>query len=73
MCSIPLAMAARSVEVNAASIVYGTTPLGQWYLCKVNIITFFSVISLTSIWKGHFWVGGLASPQSQLLQAPSPP
>ena len=42
MCSIPLAMAARSVEVNAASIVYGTTPLGQWYLCKVNIITFFS-------------------------------
>ena len=32
MCSIPLAMAALSVEVKAASMVYGTTPLGQWYL-----------------------------------------
>ena len=35
MCSIPLAMAARSVDVKAASMVYGTTPLGQWYL-RVN-------------------------------------
>ena len=37
MCSIPLAMAALSVEVKAASMVYGTTPLGQWYLITTNI------------------------------------
>ena len=57
MCSIPLAMAARSVEVNAASIVYGTTPLGQWYLCKVNIITFFQLFHSRQFGKAIFGLG----------------
>ena len=38
MCSIPLAMAARSDEEKAASMVYGTTPLGQWYLASISFI-----------------------------------
>ena len=62
MCSIPLAMAARSVEVNAASIVYGTTPLGQWYLCKVSIITFFIYFTYVNLERPFLgWGLSLAS------------
>ena len=32
MWVMPSAIEARSVELKAASITYGTTPLGQWYL-----------------------------------------